>query len=281
MTTASLSLRFSADWQQHQREDLEGENALLSLERQVILASEEGVFIPDHLSYGCTEGVKIFKLNIGAFSSHWVMRVPSLLEIDIASRTPEHWRVEIDSTGRGVVDKIYFTDEDSLWAEDLTPTSVKRRLLKARLKATPIVVLDAKGQGLNIYFIGEVLGQTGVFLIKDSIKKNEQGTRAELIIAGDFLNFFMRYGQLWVVPRAVLNPPFVLTIPNHRVILLSGVPVETRPSQHRYKAWLVWDENLAQELLIFMNESNQLNTWLFKPPAIYGRSSFRRWVVDN
>ena len=105
--------------------------------------------------------------------------------------------------------------------------------------------------------------------------------QAKLIMAGDFLNLFVRYGQLWVVPRAVLNPPFILTMPNHRVISLSGVPEQTTRSQYRYKASLVWDENLAQERLIFMNESNQLNRWLFKPPPIYGRSSFRRVIVDN
>jgi len=76
MMAVTLNLRLSADLQQQWQRELAVENSLKAAEQKITMADKglPFVFVPDHLEYGCQEGVRIFTVTVSPLLSYWVVR---------------------------------------------------------------------------------------------------------------------------------------------------------------------------------------------------------------
>jgi hypothetical protein len=203
--------------------------------------------------------------------------------ISLDSNLPERLSA-IDSGQCGIADKLYLSDGTALsiatWGEK-EETVVTRLLVKARLIEAPLVVRDPKGWGHHLYVVGEIMGKRGVFLIEAPVEKVSEMPRVQLLEEGEFLALFVRYGQLWVIPRAVSDAPFVLKMPLHQRVKLVASPQYISPARVRLQAVLLWDSLVKQERLIFLNDSCQLNTILFEPYLGSNRSGWRKASLND
>jgi len=227
-----------------------------------------------------TEGILFASSKVGIPCLQFIdLSVPKTVRsISIDAKLPERLSA-IDSKQSGVVDKLYMSDGTALFAATWREKEQKvamELLVKGRVDDGPLVVRDPKGWGHRLYLIGEIMGERGVFLVEESEGQTTQEVGVQLIAAGEFLAIFVRYGQLWVIPRAVSEVPFVLKMPFHQRVKLASSPQYLGPGHHRIHAALVWDALLAEERLIFLNDSCQLNIFLFRKSLMDERSGWRK-----
>lgn len=245
MTQLVLTSKTSASVQKQLFDSTEAENQLLEAELDIkknpekYLSSAIG-FVPDHLEYGCTEGVQIFKVSVPPLESFVAVRKEdgTLTKINGQS-LPLQVLVDLYQTGK--VDRMYSVDQDHIWSVDLTDTNNSHPYLLAEAKQVsyPRVVPDAKGDGVRLYFLGEHARKKGLFMVHHPLtplkhEEPRQNTLFEVtsVIEGDYDALFVRFGRLLLVPKEGLGETRVLELPSHRCVpkeeILSSLNMSTQ-----------------------------------------------------
>lgn len=190
---------------------------------------------------------------------------------------------------RGIVDRIYYGDQDTLWCFELDRGGIEKNSLRKwsgiRLEMAPLVIPDVAGEGVRVYGIGESLGERGLFLIQDNpMTLSSKSLPVALIRKGDYLQSFIRFSELWLVPKNLMEAVTVLQLPNHRVnhVLWQRVVSGGRESRQNVYAKIVWDPSLQAEVLIVFDNSYELTTLIASwPSSCYGTIAWRRNIVDK
>lgn len=227
MTQLILTTKTSTSLQKQLFDSIETENQLLEAELKVkknpekYLSSVIG-FVPDHLEYGCTEGVQIFKVSMPPLESFIAVRKADDLLNKIDGRSLP-LRVLVDLYQTGKVDRAYTVDQDHIWSVDLADTNNGNPYLLAEVKQVSYlrVVPDVKGNGVRLYFLGEHAQKKGLFMVIDPLRPGVL-SEVTLIVQGDYEALFVRFGRLLLIPKDQKEKAEVLDLPSHRLVILNA-----------------------------------------------------------
>lgn len=241
MARFSLAAKTAAGLQKQLFEDLEFENRLLEIELNLkkqpefYLSNVIG-FIPDHLEYGCVEGVKIFKISAPPLESFVALRIKQDKAFPVLNKEALLARAGIpglsllavlDSKQTGVADRLYAADQNDLWAIDLAKMDKGQpyRYRLARLAGMQqlrnlLVVPDVEGRGVRLYFLSECAKGKGLWMIQDTLSALSILSEPRLILAGDYQAFFIRFGRLILILADLGRQPEALDLPSHQARML-------------------------------------------------------------
>lgn len=233
MTQLVLTSKTSASVQKQLFDSTEAENQLLEAELDIkknpekYLSSAIG-FVPDHLEYGCTEGVQIFKVSVPPLESFVAVRMQStqvfkvLKQNDLLAKIGGQFLsllAAVDLKQTGTVDRLYVSDQDHIWSVDaaLTDYRLSYRLAEAKHASNLLVVPDVNGKGVRVYFLGQHAQKKGLFMIADSLM-HDVVSEPMPIVEGDYRTFFVRFGRLILIPRDPNHKIEVLDLPSHQPV---------------------------------------------------------------
>lgn len=272
-----LTSKTSATLQAQLFTAVDAENQLLEAELKVKKNPEEYLlstigFVPDHLEYGCKEGVQVFKVSVPPLESFIAIRMntPQVFELwdqsNAFTKVGEQslsLLVAVDLHQSGTVDRLYAVDQDYIWSVDLIDTNKDRRpypLAEAKQVSHLRVLPDAKGNGVRLYFLGEHAQKKGLFMIQDPLKRGAL-SEVTLIVPGDYCALFVRFGRLLLISKDPAREPEVLDLPSYQPVaivwqsrFLNNAPVVGE----RTRATLLWDPKEQVEILSILNTSSQL-----------------------
>jgi hypothetical protein len=241
------------------------------------------------LSNGQMDALVISQMN----GANYLTRIPLIgmggIEQFLLEGSDINTLTAVNVKKRGIADRIYYGDQDALWCVELDREGIHKNSLRKwhgiRLEMAPLVVPDAAGEGVRLYGIGESLGERGLFLIRDNHVPSP--SKVQLIRKGDYLQSFIRFGELWLVPKNSIEAVAVLQLPNHGVNRIAWKPVVSEgrgggeSAQSAY-AKIVWDPSLQTEMLIVFDNSYELTILAAtRPSSCYGTIAWRRNIVDK
>ncbi len=215
------------------------DNQLLAAELKIKKNPEKHLlnaigFVPDHLAYGCREGVRIFKVSVLPLESFIAVRVNM-------AQTSALWNSDqllakingqslvlltaADLKQTGTIDRLYVWDHDHLWSVDSTLADYRDsyRLAAVNQISHLRIVPDVNGEGVRLYFLGEYLDKKGLFMVYDSLNNPNTSDLSEVmpIIAGDYSELFVRFGRLLLLPSDPKQKPEVLDLPSHQPVAIT------------------------------------------------------------
>jgi len=188
----------------------------------------------------------------------------------------------VDMNQRAAVDRIYLSDDEHLWVLNMAnPDRFHVKLLAdVNLLHSLIVVPSVQTQGLRLYFLGSVLERKGLFMFEDPLDNPHASVESpSLIHEGDYAALFVRFGQLFVVPKMIQQAPLLLALPSHRFVpMMRQVIYSTSPVEGVvFISRLLWDPKKQQEVLLTLNLSCQLTiSVLHVDRKPYGRIMWRK-----
>ena len=190
----------------------------------------------------------------------------------------------VDSKQDAIVDKLYITDQDGLWAIDLSRINqVEISLVaKGKVETSPIAIPDAKGRGIRLYFIGSVYDSAkGLCQVLDFIKPKQEAYSA-LIVEGNYKSLIPRFGRLVLVNQDPKLLPLVLELPEHQLTPILWERSTFGQSQNTQEdiLWtkLIWDPKTQKEHLYILNTSCQLTILRASlHQDKYGRMAWRKF----
>ncbi len=241
MARFSLAAKTGALLQKQLFEDLEFENQLLAIELNLkqhpeFYSLSTIGFVPDHLEYGCVEGVQIFKISAPPLESFVALRIKQDKTFPLLNKEALLVRAGIsglsllavlDSRQTGVADRLYAADQNDLWAIDLAKMNKGQpycyqvaRLTGMQPLRNLLVVPDVEGRGVRLYFLSECATGKGLYMIQDTLSALSILPEPRLILAGDYQTFFMRFGRLILIPVDLVHQPKALDLPSHQTVML-------------------------------------------------------------
>jgi hypothetical protein len=230
-----LTTKTSASLKKQLLTRLEVENQLVETELKIKKNPERYLskrigFVPDHLEFGCEEGVTIFKVSVPPLESFFAVRMPLRQEVSQSESmttfsAPEFLKKVVgvervsfltaaDLQHSGFVDRVYVADQDHLWTIEFKDNVPQSHLLAEVTGLNALrVVPDAEGEGVRLYFLAKQKEQKGLFMIHDRLNNLKQ----EMICIrdGDYNALLVRFGRLLLIPQDTSRLPEVIDLPSH------------------------------------------------------------------
>lgn len=232
--------------------------------------------------------------------ANYLTAIPIMNNTDISE--PRRFLLEGDDIGilmavdlkqQGIADRLYYADQNCLWSLALDPkifsTSEeivsqhynKKKWTGLKLNHAPLVVPDVSGRGVRLYITGEYLGKPGLFLIRE-------GGEPQILLVqyGDYLRSFVRFGELWLIPKRATDEIILLQLPYHQRNLVRCESLFSVVSDQllfdRAYVEIRWDPILEREMIMVLNNSYELTIFKASPFLCrYGLTGWQPNIVNN